>query len=194
MKFLSLDFETSGVDPAIHAPVTLGIAVMDDMEVLDSREWLCSPPVHWKDADKITRAYDERARLIHGYHLETLILKGQPMAEVCAELTVFVNDHKVGNHPIVAWNANFDWSFFNTLLFLGGSFDRVAKVYRPYRSMLSGPWQCAMQLAQRRLDSKEDYKLDTIAEAYGLSRSTDKHGALEDCILAGKVFIELRSI
>lgn len=194
MKFLALDFETSGTDPNENAPVSLGVAFFEDATVIDSSEWLIQPPTHYKDKSKIMRAYDERARLIHGYTLEYLIEHGQSAAEVCSEFGAFVKEHNAGNNPIVAFNANFDWSFFNTLLFLAGSYDRNTQAFMPCLSPISGPWQCAMQLAQRRLPRLENYKLATVAPFLKVGEQGDVHGARADAILAGLVFAKLRQV
>jgi DNA polymerase III epsilon subunit-like protein len=191
-KILALDFETSGVDPNQHAPVSLGVAVMEGEEVIESKEWLIAPPTHYKDKSNITRCYDERARLIHGYSLEHLIEHGEPCEKVCIGLTEFVTVNKAGNYPVVAYNAVFDLSFFNTLLFLGGAYDRHTAAFRPFPSPISGPWQCAKQLAERRQVRAENYKLDTIAQMLGLGEQGEVHGALTDAILAGRVFAQLR--
>ena len=192
-KFLALDFETSHLDPNVGAPVTLGIAVMEDAEVLDSKEWVIAPPTHWKDKSQIMRCYDERARLIHGYTLEYLIEHGEPAVKVCMALSEFVTRNHVGNHPIVAYNAVFDMNFYSTLLFLGGEYDRGTNAFRPYPSPLSGPWQCAKQLAERRALRVENFKLATVAPFLGVGEQSDVHGALADAILAGRVFAKLRA-
>ncbi len=194
MRFLALDFETSGTDANIHAPVSLGAAFMEDMTVLDSQEWLIAPPTHYKDKSKIQRCYDERARLIHGYTLEYLIEHGTPADRVCDGFAEFVKRHNAGNNPVVAFNANFDWSFYNTLLFLAGSYDRNTQSFQSYLSPISGPWQCAMQLAQRRLPRLENYKLATVAPFLKVGEQGDVHGARLDAILAGLVFAKLRQV
>lgn len=193
MRFLSLDFETSHVDPQIGAPVSLGVAVMEDAQVIEAKEWLIAPPTHYKDKTKIQRCYDERARLIHGYTLEHLIEHGEPAIEVCMGLAEFVARNDMGNRPVVAYNMVFDLSFMNTLLFLGGEYDRGTNAFRPFPSPISGPWACAKQLAERRCPKLENFKLATVAPFLGVGDQGEVHGALADAILAGKVFAKLRA-
>lgn len=192
MRFLTLDFETSGTDPNDHAPVTLGVAAFEDGIVTAQDEWLCRPPTHYKEKDKITRAYDERARLIHGYTLEHLLEYGKPMAMVCIGFAEFVAKHSLGNVPVVAYNAAFDMAFLNTLLFLGGEYDRGTSTYRRFPTPISGPWQCAMQLAERWYPRLENYKLQTVAPFLGVGSQGEVHGAMSDAILAGLVFAKIR--
>jgi len=99
MRFLSLDFETSGLDSRRHFPVSLAVALMDGEEVVDSREWTIKPPLY-------------------------------------------------------------------------------------------GPWHCARLLAMNRIKLAR-YSLDSVCEHFGLSRSSEVHGAAEDAILAEKVFARL---
>lgn len=192
MIYLAIDFEGSGTDPQEHAPVSLGVALMDDATVLESQEWLIQPPLHWSDPSKVMRCYDERARMIHGYTLEYLLENGIPIRDVCQDLKRFVTEHQCANRPNVAYNASYDLGMMGTLMFLGGEYDRAEREYRRFPCPISGPWQCVMQLAERRLPNLGRYRLDDVAECFGLSRTSDKHGALEDAIIAGRVFTAIR--
>ena len=191
MRFLALDFETSHTDAQLGAPVTLGVAAFEDGEVVGSYEWVCKPDTHYKTG-AVTRCYDERARLIHGYTLEHLLEHGEPLDKVCLGLTEFAAKTGTSNATIVAYNSNFDQAFLNTMLYLGGSYDRITQAYRPYASPLSGPWQDAKALAERICPRLENYKLATVAPFLGVGEQGDVHGALKDALLAGKVFLSLR--
>lgn len=194
MRFLALDFEGSGTDPQENAPVTLGAAVFDGETVAAQKEWLIAPPTHYADPSKVTRCYDERARMIHGYSLERLMDEGEPIKSVCLSFAYFVQEHGMENRPIVAYNAAYDMPMMSTLMFLGGEYDRYERKYRPFPIPVSGPWQCVYQLAQRRLGTDvDDFKLDTVAARFDLARS-GMHGALEDAILAGRVFLAIRAM
>jgi DNA polymerase III epsilon subunit-like protein len=46
-------------------------------------------------------------------------------------------------------------------------------------------------MAVHALPGLGSYTLDAVCAALGLSRSGEKHGALEDAILAGQVFAQL---
>ncbi len=186
MRILSLDFETSGVDPSRNAPVQLGLAVMEGDEVLASAEWVIGPTLHWKTG-KIEREYSITVLEVSG--LTWKAIKSAPLpVEVIEEARRFVVENGAESLPVWAYNASFDHGFMSTLMFLASDWHpsiRGLKV-RP-KPLFLGGWHCAMELAMAELDLA-DYKLDTVAGYFGLSRSTDKHGALEDAILAGKVY------
>lgn len=192
MKILALDFETSGTDPSRHAPVQLGLAVMDGNDVLASAEWIIGPTLHWKTG-KIEREYSVTALEVSG--LSWKAIKTAPLpAAIVSEARRFVAENSAEHLPVWAYNASFDHGFMSTLMFLASDWHptvRGVKV-RP-KPFLLGGWHCAMEFAMNSLDL-EDYKLDTVAAHFGLSRSTDKHGALEDSILAGRVYHALCGI
>lgn len=184
MKFVAIDYESSGLDPKRHAPVTLGVALMDGFDVLASQEWRFSPPTN-KDG-KVTREYDAFALEISGSSLEQL-REGQTVAVVMRELEEWAVRHDCASSLVVAFNAPFDFSFYSECLFLGGSWNQRTRSFQTFKPPLTGPWQCARMMAARQL-SLEKYSLDAVAAHFGLERSGETHGALEDAILAGKVF------
>jgi DNA polymerase III epsilon subunit-like protein len=188
VRFVAVDFETSGTDHQRNAPVSLGVALFEDGEVLASREWLIGPPMHYKTG-KITREYNIAALEI-SRSTWPQIRKAPAPAVVCEELAAWVREHDARELTCVAFNAPFDLGWYCELLFLGGAWDFASKGFRRFRSPLVGPWQCAMMLAADRV-ALSDYKLETVASHFGLGRAGEGHGALEDAILAGRVFWEL---
>lgn len=192
MTFLALDFETGGLDPRVHAPVSLGVAVMNGSEVLDSREWLFAPPTNKEG--KICRAYDVVALEISGTSWPRLKRDGLPVRQVMAELAELVRTSPYINGPdipVVAFNAPFDIAFYSECLFLAGEWNQHTRRFETFSPPVYGPWQCARMLARARLPRLEQYTLDAVAAACGLARSGQTHGALEDAILAGKLFAHL---
>lgn len=189
-RFLALDFETSGLVPGTHAPVSLGIALFDGGEPVQTREWLFAPPMY---KDKISRAYDVVALEISGASWVRIKREGVPHAKVCAELGALAKEWDAGALTVVAFNAPFDLSWYSDLLFLGGSWDQHTRSYKTFTPPLYGPWQCVRLAAAAdprvQLDS---YSLDTVADHFGLARSGEKHGALEDAILAGQIWHRLQ--
>lgn len=184
MKFLALDFETSGLDSKRHAPVSLGVAVFEEGNLLDSKEWTIAPPTDKNG--KISREYDICALQISGYTWAQ-IKNGTPLMQVMRELEAFAKANGVTEAMVLAYNAPFDFAWYSECLFLSGSWNPVERKFEGFRPPLVGAWQCARLIASRRL-SLQDYKLDTVAGHCGLARTTDKHGALEDAILAGRLF------
>lgn len=187
IRFLALDFETSGVDPKRHAPVSLGVALFEDGTVVDKMEWLIGPALT-KDG-KIKREYDVSALEISRSSWSKIKQASTPF-EVCGELNHFARAHKAQELPIIAFNATFDNAFYSELLFDAGSWDQINRCFMGFKPPLIGGWFCARMKAFHTLDLQR-YSLDAVAAECGLTRSTEAHGALEDAILAGKVWLHL---
>lgn len=192
MKYIALDFETSGLKPGEHAPVSLGVALMEGVDVIDSREWLLATPTDKNG--RVNRAYDVVALEISGASWTKIKREGVPHAKVCKDLLDFSCEHGAIHLPVVAFNAPFDFAWYSDLLFLGGSWNQHARKFETFLPPFAGPWQCARLLAVHAAPGLDAYNLDTVAAHYGLSRSTEKHGALEDAILAGKVFASIEAL
>lgn len=190
MRFLALDFETSGLDPKRNAPVTLGVQLFVDGEPFGGacREWTVAPP-RGKDG-KVTREYDVVALKISGKTLAQ-IEQGMSAQDVCAELRQFARTYNAQFLPVVAFNAPFDFAFYSELLFMAGSWNQAERRYEGFPPPLAGPWQCARMLAAVKAPEIGKYSLDSVSAHFGLSRSSEKHGALEDSVLCGRVFCEL---
>lgn len=184
MRFVALDIETSGLNPDTHAPVQIGLAVMDDTAVLATYEAIL--------AEFPKREYSVKALSISGITWKQ-IQGGKPVAEVFMELERFIAKWEVGDVPIVSHNAKFDQGFWDILaLSCGAWFGKWPdKKFIKEKELLRGPWICTMRATdplRSELTLIPDSKLDTVAAHFGLSRSTEKHGALEDAILAGKIW------
>lgn len=199
-RIIALDFETSGrtpnldweyadITPSKHAPVSLGVALMEGEKVLDSREWLFAPPRHYKTG-RIERTYDVAALEISNYTWPQIKREGMAHADVVRDLDQWVTERAANRATVVAWNSPFDDGFYSDMLFLAGEFVPAFKARIAAASPLAGPWQCAMRLARRNL-TLADYKLDTVAAHFHLSRETEVHCAREDAILAGRIFHRL---
>lgn len=188
MRFVALDFETSGLDPKTHAPVTLGVAVMDGDEVVEGREWLIAPPTDKNG--KITREYNLVAMEINGVSWPKLKREGLPVCKVMQQLREFVAAHDAHKLTVVAFNAPFDLAWYSECLFLGGSWNQTLRRFETFLPPLVGPWQCARLVACAQIDL-DAYNLDAVAGHFRLARTGEKHGALEDAVLAGRVYARL---
>lgn len=186
-RIVALDFETGGVTPGESAHVSLGVALMEGPEVLDSREWIFAPAKDWKGNDR--RKYELRAMEVNGIAWRQ-ILAGTPLEQVHAELSTWVKAEDLARLPVIAYNASFDLAMYSDMLFLASSYNRQTQTLDRVKPPLVGPWHCSMMLAQHHFRCP-DYKLDTVAAKLGLARTGAKHGALEDAILAGKIFAEI---
>ncbi len=185
MRILALDFETGGLDPQRHGPVSLGVAVMDGLEVIHSHEWKIQPPT--KKAGGLALEYDYSALCVSGSNMKALISGGSPERTVLTELQKLAADFEMLDGMIVSHNAVFDAGFLSQMVFRCGVWDYGK--FRAFPEPLRGPWACTRRMASRL--SLPDNKLDTVAAHFNLSRSTDLHEALEDCILAGRIYHHL---
>jgi len=190
MRFLALDFETGGTDPNKNAPVQLGVSVFEDGEPGASMEWLIGPTFHWKTG-KCEREYTVAALEVSGISWPKIKAAPAPKA-IVAELSAWAFANDAVNLPVVAFNAPFDLAFYSTLMFLASDWHPSQKGVKVQpEPPLLGPWQCALMLARAELHGLDDYRLDTVAGHFGLSRKGEAHGALEDAILAGRVYMNL---
>lgn len=188
-RFIALDFETGGLDPNRNAPVSLGCAIFEGGQVAQKQEWIIGPTLHWKTG-KIERVYEVNALEISGISWPRIKSAPKPNV-IVAEMTKWAKEHDATKLPIVAFRASFDFGFYSSLLFLASDWHPSIKGVKVQpRPPLIGPWYCALQIAQSQL-TLDDYRLDTVAGHFGLSRASDLHGALEDAILAGQVFLKM---
>jgi DNA polymerase-3 subunit epsilon len=121
------------------------------------------------------RSMPAGAEAVHG--LSEIFLSDKPLfGEVCEELLEFI-----GDAPLVAHNATFDFGFLNHELTLCG---------RPLVCM-SRMVDTLVIARQRHPGAK--HSLDALCTRFGVDRSLRvKHGALIDAQLLAQCYIELR--
>jgi len=186
-RFIALDFETSGLDPKRHFPVSLGIAIFQDGEPIGASEWMIAPPT--KDG-RITREYDVCALEVSGTSWTKLKKEGMRPVEVLQEINRMIANNAGPMDTVVAFNASFDFSFWSELVFSAGSWNQHERRFEQFVTNIVGPWQCARSLAMYKLGgyALPKWNLDSVASYFGFSRESEKHGALEDAILAGRIY------
>lgn len=120
------------------------------------------------------RPMPSEAEAVHG--LSDVFLSDKPMfGECCDELLEFI-----GDSPLVAHNAAFDFGFLNHELALCG-----------LPSVCMTRMICTLVLARQRLPGVK-HSLDALCTRYGVDRSIRiKHGALIDAQLLAQVYVEL---
>lgn len=186
---LCIDLETGGLKADYHAPVSLAAVLMDTPDnVVDSKEWIFQRMDNTEPKFK-RRNYDVGALEVSGTTWKQ-IKEGTPERVVLQEFREFVTKHDASMLTVVSHNAVFDAGFMSDWMFRCGDFDRNVSAYVMPRCPIGGPWACTMRMAQVLL-ILPDYKLDTVAAHFGLSRSGETHGATEDCVLAGQVYAHL---
>lgn len=186
MRILALDFETGGLDPNRHGAVSLGLAVMEDGALIDSREWLIAPPR--KKNGALALEYDMGAMMIHKVSWKRLSDEGRAEIEVLTSLRDFAHLHGLTGGMIVSHNAVFDASFLSQMVFRCGAWSYGT--FTAYPEPLQGPWACTRRMARDL--GLPDSKLDTVAAHFGLARrDSTTHGAQEDAILAGSIYFAM---
>lgn len=189
--FVALDFETGGLDPKRHWPVSLAIAVFNPASpepVVLERDWIIAPPLN-KDG-KPTREYDICAMQINGMKWKD-ILGGTPAKVVLNDIREIAAREGLSGMPVIAHNAAFDLAFYSELCHAAGEWNNHTRSWEAAIPPLVGPWQCTKMLAQMQLPTLPNHKLDTVAAHFGLSRTSEIHGAREDAKLAGQIYARM---
>ena len=120
------------------------------------------------------RSMPSGAEAVHG--LSDVFLSDKPLfGDICEELLAFM-----GEAPLIAHHASFDFGFLNNELTLCG---------RPLVCLTR--MICTLELAKKRHPGAK-HSLDALCTRYGVDRSVRvKHGALIDAQLLAQCYVEL---
>ena len=120
------------------------------------------------------RPMPSEAEAVHG--LSDRFLSDKPaFADVCEELLDFI-----GEAPMIAHNASFDFGFVN---------HELGQCGRP--SVCMSRMVCTLSIARQKFPGAK-HSLDALCTRFGVDRSQRiKHGALLDAQLQAQVYVEL---
>lgn len=166
MREIIFDTETTGLDPKSgHRLVEIGC-----IELIDRRESGRTFHAYFHPE----RDMPAEAEAVHGLSIQ--FLSDKPLfATRVEEMLEFL-----GDAPLVAHNAAFDFGFVNA---------ELARAGRPALDM--GRMCCTVQMA-RKLHPGAKHNLDALCTRYGIDRSHRvKHGALLDAELLAHLYIEM---
>lgn len=166
MREIIFDTETTGLDPRSgHRLVEIGC-----VELIDRRESGRTYHAYFHPE----RDMPAEAEAVHG--LSVQFLSDKPLFSACAEdLLEFL-----GDAPLIAHNAAFDFGFVNA---------ELARIGRP--ALDPARMCCTVQMA-RKLHPGAKHSLDALCVRYGIDRSHRvKHGALLDAELLAHLYIEM---
>jgi DNA polymerase III subunit epsilon len=166
MREIIFDTETTGLDPKSgHRLVEIGC-----IELVDRRETGNNFHAYFHPE----RDMPAEAEAVHG--LSITFLSDKPrFAERAGELVEFL-----GDAPLIAHNAAFDFGFVNAEL------ARLGMAALAMERMV-----CTVQMA-RKLHPGSKHSLDALCVRYGIDRSHRiKHGALLDAELLAHLYIEM---
>jgi DNA polymerase-3 subunit epsilon len=166
MREIVFDTETTGVNPATgDRMVEIGcVELINRCETGRSFHAYFNPE----------RSMPSEAEAVHG--LSAIFLSDKPrFTERCEELLDFI-----GDAPLIAHNATFDFGFLNAELALCGR-DPVCM-----SRMI-----CTLMMARSKHPGAK-HSLDALCTRFGVDRSARvKHGALLDAQLLCQVYVEL---
>ena len=167
MREIVFDTETTGLDPATgDRMVEIGcIELMNLVPTGQTYHAYFNPQ----------RDMPSAAEAVHG--LSAAFLSDKPLfSDLADELMAFI-----GDAPLVAHNAGFDFGFLNGELALCGR--EIVSLSRMVDTVV---------LARKRHPGAK-LSLDALCSRYGIDRSHRvKHGALLDAELLAQVYVELR--
>ncbi|MDO9368855.1 MAG: DNA polymerase III subunit epsilon [Sphingopyxis sp.] len=166
MREIIFDTETTGFDPRTgDRMVEIGC-----VELIDRRETGVTFHAYFNPERDMPAA----AEAVHGLSIQ--FLSDKPLfATRVDELIEFL-----GDAPLVAHNATFDFGFVNA---------ELARAGRPSLDMAR--MCCTVQMA-RKLHPGAKHSLDALCTRYGIDRSHRvKHGALLDAELLAHLYIEM---
>ena len=166
MREIIFDTETTGLDPRSgHRLVEIGC-----IELIDRRETGRNFHAYFHPE----RDMPAEAEAVHGLSITFLADKPR-FADSAGELIDFL-----GDAPLIAHNAAFDFGFVNAEL------ARAGMALLDMERMV-----CTVQMA-RRLHPGGKHSLDALCVRYGIDRSHRiKHGALLDAELLAHLYIEM---
>jgi DNA polymerase III subunit epsilon len=166
MREIVLDTETTGLDPAGgHRLVEVAcIELINRIPSGQTFQRYLNPE----------RDVPPEAQAVHGLSVE--FLKDKPAFSVVADdMLAFI-----GDAPLVAHNAGFDFSFLN------------AELERAGRPLLGRERIVDTLLLARRRHPAGPNSLDSLCARYGINNAhRTKHGALLDAELLAEVYLEL---
>jgi DNA polymerase III epsilon subunit-like protein len=174
MKYIAADFETGGLYPRYHAPVSLAVVLMENGEQIGE-------PFYEKFPLMTELAYTPRALEVNGESYQSISGRTKSELAIMQELEIWALKHEASFLQIVAHNSEFDQGFYQSC------------VGRTKQDPLQGGWCCSMRLARRYPKisggvTQTKFTLDATCNRFGMARSLQAHDALEDAVLAGKAY------
>lgn len=159
MRYVTLDFETA--NSSRISPCSIGLARMEDGEVLETYYSLINPPSAYFDPFNIS---------IHGIHSEDI--KGAPsFRDLWPDILLFI-----GYEPLLAHNAQFDMGILRAMLEHYNL--KVAPLH----------YSCTVRISRKVWPHLPSHRLVDLSSLFNFDYRA--HDALEDAINCGKIFFE----
>lgn len=159
-----IDFETTGLSPALGArPTEVAIVIIDGGVIIDRFQSLMNPGVAIpRDIQALTGITNEMVR------------EAPTVEAVMRDALRFV-----GSHPMVAHNAAFDSKFWDAEL-------------RRIHGRRKQEFACSMLLARRLFPEAPNHKLATLVRTLGLPATGRFHRALADAEATAHLLLHIQ--
>jgi DNA polymerase-3 subunit epsilon len=174
-KLLVIDTETTGTDPAVHSILSFAVVIYDNGSICGSFKTLVLEP---------GVVIEPGAFAVNGITREMIADAPGPTLAVQLFKNWLKENNLHGRQQIVGHNAAFDAGFLKRLWRLAG---------QDYEDQFSHRLLCTqtaallLEQAGRLVLPGGSASLDAVADVFGLTRSTEKHDALEDALLSAQV-------
>lgn len=160
-----LDCETTGLSPAKHQILTIGIVITDEkLQPVFEKEYLVKKEP-WSEVNPFALA-------VNKIHLPTHNIKAKPEKAVCCEIAKDIKKHAGGKIVAVGHNLGFDMKF------LGPMFERHEMDF-PFSYDSEDTMQMARELIKKGRICACNAKLGTLCEHFNYSGG-NFHNALGD--------------
>lgn len=164
--YVVIDLETTGLNSSSDEIIELAAIRIINHEIADQLEILV------KTEKGVPKVITE----LTGITEEILEEKGVVLSSAMEKFCKFI-----GESAIVGHNIAFDRSFLKEAC------------RRTNRMNLNNPAKDTLDLARRRIDDIDDYKLHALADYFQIE-AEEEHRALSDCITTFRVFEKLNEI
>lgn len=168
LPLVGFDTETTGTDTATARLVTAAIIVRADGED-SAHTWLADPGVE----------IPPPAAAVHGITTEFARAHGRPCAEVLEEVASLLAEHMRLGHPVVAFNAGYDFQIMEA---------ELARHSLPTLRQRVGDLRPVLDplVLDRHVDRFRRGKrtLTEVAKVYGVTAAGDAHNADIDVLMA----------
>lgn len=157
-RWAAIDFETATREPT--SACSLGVALIDNLEVIDTASWLIRPPFN---------EYEYRNTLVHGIGPDDTELAPE-FDEVWWEIR-----HLLSGRRLLAHNAPFDMRVLRSLI---DSRELVAPTYE---------YACTLSISRMSFPNLPRHTLDTVCDHCGVQLV--HHDAASDAEGCGRIAI-----
>lgn len=183
-RIVALDLETSDKNKAYGYIKQIACVVMEDGEVIGDPFYKTvevpkSARIALEAVEAQIGSLQDKAKVAEWL---TGFLSGDSASDVFDELLAWSALHRASDYPNVAQNLHFDLSFVT---------DRLLFPYKLRGNPFSPVWIDTLELARQMMPGKRSYALGHLCSMLGLPEQDKAHDALQDAILAGRVYHRL---